>query len=231
MTFSAMSQSTLQLFDASGIVQNGSVFHVWGDTAMGVILKKDFTVKNNSGNDYSYKLRKSVIDTVPGSENYFCFNSCYQAGSYSSNPLLINAGIDTVVFTGDYEARGHLGESIITYNIYNTSNPDDSIRVFIHYHGSATGIDENDLSQFYISKPFPNPAVTNVSFNYSFPAKTAPVKFQLLDLTGKIMNESALNNNKGTFTINTKGINNGIYFCSFYADNRKILTRKIAVYR
>lgn len=80
-----------------------------------------------------------------------------------------------------------------------------------------------------ISNPYPNPAINYTSFNYSFPKNTLHAQFVLRDILGSPVKEIDIGNREGKLLVNTSDIKSGIYFYSFYVDDKLILTKKLIV--
>jgi hypothetical protein len=229
-TSNVMSQS-LQLSDVSGSVANGTDFYVWGDTITGTLMSQKIGVKNISAASVTVKTKKIETSLIPGTSCNMCFaGQCFLSSVFISNTQATLAPNDTNN-TGsiEYKPKGHLGESIVTYVFFDIGNPNDSAWVVVHFNGTPAGISENMISKTEISNPYPNPAVDHTTFNYSFAQNTTSAKFVLCDLLGSKVIETEINDLNGVLNVNTSNLNGGIYFYSFYADNKMVLTRKLVV--
>jgi hypothetical protein len=226
----AMAQS-LQLSDLSGPVANGTDFYVWGDTITGTLMSQKIFVRNISAATVTVKTKKIETSLIPGTSCNICFaGQCFLSSVFISLTQATLTPNDTNN-TGsiDYKPKGHLGESIATFVFFNVSDPNDSAWVVVHFNGTAAGINENTILKTEISNPYPNPAVDHTSFNYSFAQNTTNAKFVLCDLLGSKVRETEITELNGKLTVNTSNLNEGIYFYSFYADNKMVLTRKLVV--
>jgi len=229
---SAITKSqSLQLYDVSGNVPNGTIFHIWGDTITGNIIKKVVGVKNISTSAVTVDLKKIETSLLPGTSCQICFaGQCYLSSVFvSPNTATLTPNDTNSSGSVDYKPKGHLGESIITLVFFNTGDTNDSAWVVVHFHGSPAGITENDLAKTSISNAYPNPAVNYTSFDYSFAQGTTSAKFVLSDILGSKVKEETLNNMSGNLIVNTSDIEAGIYFYSFYENDRLVLTKKIIV--
>jgi hypothetical protein len=227
---STMAQS-LQLSDVSGSVANGTSFYVWGDTITGTLMKQEIDVKNISGANVTVKTKKIETSLIPGTSSNMCFaGQCFLSSVFTSptQSILAPNATDTSGSI-EYKPKGHLGESIVTYVFFNIGDLNDSAWVIVHFNGTPAGINENTIAQTEISNPFPNPAADQTTFNYSFTQNTSTAKFVLCDLLGSKVKETEITDLNGTLTVNTSNLNEGIYFYSFYADNKMVLTRKLIV--
>lgn len=226
----AMSQS-LQLFNESNQVTNGTDLYMWGDTITGTLMVQKIDVKNVSGATVTVKTKKIETSLIPGTSCNMCFAGlCFLSSVFISSTQATLTPNDTNN-TGslDYKPKGHLGESIITYVFFDIGNPNDSAWVVVHFNVTPAGISESTVSNTEISNPYPNPAVDHTTFNYSFAQNTTNAKFILYDLLGSKVKETEITDLNGMLTVNTSNLNGGIYFYSFYADNKMILTRKLVV--
>ena len=86
------------------------------------------------------------------------------------------------------------------------------------------GVTENNLSFAYVYI-YPNPSINN--FNIDFSNSAENVEMRLVDVTGKLILTESIN---GTHhTVNTKNIDNGLYFIQLYKNNKLVVTSKIVV--
>ena len=225
-----MSQS-LQLSDASGPLANGTDVYMWGDTITGTLMVKEIDVKNISAGTVTVKTKKIETSLIPGTSCNMCFAGlCFLSTVFISPTQDILTPNDTNNSGSlDYKPKGHMGESIVTYVFFNIDNPNDSSWIVVHFNGTPAGINDNNISVTEISNPYPNPSFNQTTFNYSFAQNTSTAKFVLLDLLGSKVNETEISDLKGALTVNTSNLNEGIYFYSFYADNKLVVTRKLVV--
>jgi hypothetical protein len=229
---SAMPQS-LQIFDKSGnYLPNDTNIYIWGDSSYSTTMGVKFDVKNISCCSVSMKVKKIETSLLPGTSNTFCFNGhCYFSSVYVSPdpPATIAIGATDTSFSGDYRPKGHLGESIITYVFFNVNNVNDSAGVVVHFNATPTVINETVIAKAEVSNPYPNPAINYTSFKYRFPENTIHAQFILRDILGFPVKEIEIDNPEGKLLINTTDIKSGIYFYSFYVDDKLILTKKLIV--
>ena len=233
ITSSATSQS-LQIFDKSeNYLPNDTNIYVWGDSSYATVMSVKFNVKNISAASVSFKVKKIIVDTISGSENYFCFGiHCSLSSVYvSPDVATVAPGAMDTTFSGDYRPKGHRGESVITYVFFNIANSDDSAWVVVHFNATPSVINESTLLKAEVSNPYPNPAINYTSFNYSFPENTIHAQFILRNILGYPIKEIEIDNPKGKLLINTTDIKSGIYFYSFFVDDNLILTKKLIVVR
>lgn len=96
------------------------------------------------------------------------------------------------------------------------------------FSGTATGINniENIVSNISV---YPNPSTENINIQLNA-QKTSLVKFQLVDLTGKLVKEVTAGEIQGKYatSININGITKGTYFLKVIV-NGVIETKKISI--
>ena len=93
----------------------------------------------------------------------------------------------------------------------------------------TNGIADNSTDDFnYMTPNFPNPLTTTSTISYKLPSNKG--SFQIVDVTGKQISGTILNNAKGTITIG-EGLSKGIFFCTLKDENgTSLATRKIIVH-
>jgi hypothetical protein len=221
---------SLQVHNLSGTDVSTSVVDVWGDSAYTTIIAADFDVKNISAATVNIRAKKIENSLQTGSANTFCFaGQCFLSSVDTSTTIasIASGAIDTT-FAGDYKPKGHLGASIITYVFFRTDISTDTAFVIVQFNATPAGLEQYATTGFEISSPYPNPASTHASFNYSFP-DNASATFTLSDITGNIIKEIPIYNTKGTLEISTADLNGGMYFYSFYLNGVKLMTKKLIV--
>lgn len=226
-----MEAQSLQVLDTLGVNVSSTHQYISCDTSSSTLCIIYFDVKNISANTLStVKVKKIEMQLVTGSKNTFCFaGQCYLASTYTS-PLSVSIepnGINET-FDGQYKPKGHPGESIIKYVFFDVNNTTDTAFVIVHYNATATGIAPYENNVAVISEPYPNPASTQTSFNYSIPANSSAV-FVLSDITGNKIKEIPIYNNSGVFEVPTNDLSNGLYFYSFYIDGKMQKTKKLII--
>ncbi len=170
-------------------------------------------VTNNTGNSMGIKVKRSPLEIVGGSVNYFCWaGNCYPPSvSQSPGYLTLGAGQSSgdEDFSGHYMPNGNYGDSFIEYEFFNMDNEDEYVKVVVQFATTIAGIDEHDLDV----NIYPNPATEYVTIKLSCKMRTVMV----YDYTGsKVMEENV---NSSSHKMNTSLLSPGIYLF-------KILTEK-----
>jgi hypothetical protein len=191
-------------------------------------LVSTVTVTNVTGSPIDVKVRRIAISTVAGSDNWFCWDLCYDPivnMSNGSKTIAANNGTNTD-FTGHINNNGAEGVSVIKYCFYNVANQADSTCMEVTYNATLTGV--ADASAIKISNPYPNPANDNVTFNYSLPnANKAAVK--IYNMLGALVKTSTITDPTGKLTINTSDLRSGLYLYDLQVNGRSMKTGKFTV--
>lgn len=116
----AQVRADLKIFYAKRSIADSSIF---------LKLESPARLTNLSANKtLNVKVNRIIIDKVSGSNNYFCWDVCYDNETdFSSGSLFILPNDTVEVFTGTYLPMGNAGKSIIKYCFSNAENVTDSI--------------------------------------------------------------------------------------------------------
>ena len=158
LTSFTMAQS-IQLSTDSGIVSNGYVFNVWGDTGQAITFAS-IHIKNISTRKIGVKAKKIEDSLITGATVSMCLgSSCYSYTTFiTPNPDSININAIDSTFSGHYNSNDHVGESIVTFVFFNSGHSGDSAWIVVHLHAAPTGIKEISSLNAKISNFYPNPA-------------------------------------------------------------------------
>lgn len=170
-------------------------------------------VTNNTANSMGIKVKRTSLETVGGSVNYFCWaGNCYPPSvNQSPGYLTLSAGQSSgdEDFSGHYVPNGNYGDSFIEYEFFNMDNESENVKVVVQFAATIVSIDEHDLDV----NIYPNPATEYVTIKLSCKMSTVMV----YDYTGtKVMEENV---NSSSHKMNTSLLSPGIYLF-------KILTEK-----
>lgn len=190
-------------------------------------------VNNNSASDKMIIFERHNVSSDSITTHEICDNqSCMQSSTpttdhvlYSPNGKLVTAG---GTFFWDIHVRFGItahGNSHEKYTVYEVGNETNSVELDVVYTVLSTGVNElaNSLK---ITKPYPNPANDNVSFNYNLSSNGY---ITIHDLTGKQIANVELVQGMQKATFNTSNINSGIYFYNIFVDGVKTSTDKFIV--
>ena len=219
----------LTLRYSGGAINNGDTI-TYTSTDLHASFVSYMWVKNNSTAMIPVKVKKIELDTVPGSENYFCWTSCYLPQTYVSDTLHLAAGYTNKTnFSGDYDAMGHAGKTRIMYVFFNDNDHNDSIAFVAEYYaGSATGMASNQGVSAK-ANVYPNPAKNHITLDYHLSKLTDNVKFELRNILGSVVKEIKLQNLSGQRKIDISGLQNGVYFYTIRIDDKVVISNKIII--
>lgn len=230
LVFSSLSVSlfsqTLELQTTGGSpLQYGDTITVSG-TPQSSELIGYLHVKNISSSSVSITCTKTYIYIVPGSSNTFCWaNNCYPPNTFTSTSSKTLAPQEIATdFTGDYYPSGNSGISYIryTFNVYHG----DSAWIIIKFDATGSGISSNNMAK--LSKPYPNPATTQINIPYQL-STNQKSSLEIFDIIGKSKGVYTLNSKSNIHTLLLEDYNNGIYFIQLKANGKVVGTEKIVV--
>ena len=223
--------STVQVFSQSSITVEPHVNNVNTSNSTSVLgdLGTDIKVKNISSSSINIKVSREVISATSGTENYFCWQSCYlPATSVSPHTISFSPGHELPTnFQVHFDNKGILPASAsIKYCAFNADNESDSACTIVNYAIAGTSIDENSLSSF--SDFHPNPASSYASLNYSIlPSQSAEVV--VTDILGTIVENKIIKNNQGIARLDVSNTPNGLYFANIYVDGKLDAIKRLLV--
>lgn len=223
----------LSLIFEGNPIAHGSTVQVMGDPTDEYIQAR-VDVKNNASTAIEVKVKKIIAagDTLPGTNNYFCWGVCFLPTIYTS-PNFITIEPDQVnnEFYGDYNPYAVIGISRITYVFFDQNNVNDSVAVKVEYNASPASIGEGFSSGYKISEAYPNPAINTVNMDYSLPGDVRKASIVITNMLGSRVKEITLTDLNGKISIPVNDLVNGIYFHSLLLDDKPVLTRKFVVKR
>ena len=224
---SAFSQS-LQILDLNNNVITNQTIDLWYDQTYGT-YSEDFNVKNVSGNSKHILAERHQV-SLAGSNTteLFCWVLCYGPSTNISPTAQLMPTTTTHIFTSHIFHGGDYGTSTVIYTFFDSLNPVDSSRFTVRWHITPTGVNNLPAVTGNISNIFPNPASVNTTVNYQLNnADQALVK--VYDLLGNEIKRINVNAKDGSVTFSVADLEQGIYFCTFIADDKIMATRKLTV--
>lgn len=224
-----ISAQNLSLSWLGGPIANGATLTMVGDT--GETLSFPIACKNEGTVPIAVQVRKKEISVVPGSQNYFCWTSCFLPGTFvSPDSLVIEPDSTSNNFTGDYKSRGHIGASTIMYTFFDYFNLNDSISVQITYDCSLSSKENIIAPKVVFSNAFPNPAHEKTSFTYLLSESALNnTKLIIRDMLGNVVEEIPITESKGTLVVFTDKMGNGVHFYSLIVNGKTQFTKKLII--
>ena len=228
LTITAFTQN-LSLSTSSGALSNGDTYAIFVDSTAAT-MEAHVLVTNNNTVNIPVKVKKIENSIVVGSQNYFCWGSCFSPSIFvSPDSVIINAGETVNYFTGDYVTSSTIGVTTITYVFFNNEDPNDTVSVVVEYHVTGVGIKEAKTKEIKFSNPYPNPSDNFTSFDYLLPKTTKYSKIVIRNILGTVVKEVKIFNKKGNIKLSTEELTDGIYFYSIIVDDNIFITKRLIV--
>ncbi|OIO99242.1 MAG: hypothetical protein AUJ98_11645 [Bacteroidetes bacterium CG2_30_33_31] len=220
---------SLSLRNLAGAVNNGDTI-TYVSTDNNVIFSSFIWIKNNSAQPISVRVKKIELNVLSGTENYFCWTSCYLPSQFIGDTLRLNAGqTNKTNFSGDYGAQGVSGKSQIMYVFYDDANHNDSVAFVAEYYaGSGVGIANSDMQKTFANL-YPSPAKNSVTLDYYLTKYSDAATFELRNILGSIVKSFKLNNSAGKMKFDVGDLQNGIYFYTIKVDDKVLVSHKMVV--
>lgn len=191
------------------------------------VIEDQVVVTNVTNSPIDVKVRRFNVNTVQGSDNWFCWDLCYEPQVNGSNGFItIPAQGDTGIFSGHINNNGLEGTSVVKYCFYNANNLADSTCMEITYNITATSV--NDAVAIKFSNPYPNPANENVTFNYTL-ANANRATFKIYNMLGALVKTNTITDSTGKLTINTSDLRPGLYLYDLQVSGKSMKTGKFTV--
>ena len=188
-----------------------------------------FVIKNTGTTTKSLKMKRNIVDTIPGSSNYFCWTLCY-GPSVDESPagdevVLQPNGVFNDMFL-DYAAAGQLGVSTIRYVISNIADANDTASILVNFNATPTAINEI-TSTPKLNALFPNPANNNVTVNFVLNAGQASIEVK--NVLGQVQKITPITAGSKSTNLNVSDLPSGIYFVSLKSNGNIIDTKRLVV--
>ncbi|MCF8364216.1 MAG: T9SS type A sorting domain-containing protein [Bacteroidales bacterium] len=229
--FNANAQS-LELYHEGELFEMGETVNVV-DYPIAIELVAEMSVKNVSNETLTLYCRKIELDVMPGTSNTFCWGICFAPSVYLSPlTIVLSPGQTTNEFSGHYMPGGIEGMTKMCYSFFPQSNPGDSTYFYVDFLATqSVGIDEPKTDKVFVSNPYPNPANSQVTFDYSFPSGYHNATINIHNLLGAKVKEVNIFGNNGKAVVDVNDLNDGIYFYSVNLDNEILETKRLVVSR
>ncbi len=230
ITQTLFSQS-FSLSNHTGVpIISGTTINITGDT--GTIICQKIKITNNTLFNKNVKVKKIIIDTLPNTENDFCFGGeCHIPSIYiTPNNTIIAAGKTDSSFEGNYRPHKVAGTSTILYVFFDSDNVTDSVFVNIAYTAIIPSEIKDDVSnKIEFPAVFPNPVTNYANFSWTIPPNTKTARIVIRDLVGAIVKETIIDSQSGKISVDVKNLQNGLYFYSLLINETPYITRKMII--
>ncbi len=222
IVFSGTAQNSLTIIDIDR--------NPWGSVES--IIQTVGTVENTNGSGpIDVKVRRITIDTIPGTQNYFCWEQCYEPPTNESpTSLTIPVGDRVSSFYGDYKPLGNVGVSTLAYCFFDVNNEADSVCATVRYHASPVGIQDVFMGdESGVSESYPNPATRVANINYALHQGWQKAELKVYSMLGSRVKTIKLKEDQGTLKMDVTSMPSGMYFYTLVVDGNDVNTRKMLV--
>lgn len=205
--------------------------NVWGSVET-TVMQSVGTVENTNGAAaIAVRAERITIDTIPGTQNYFCWEQCYEPPtSVSPTTISLDPGQRMDQFYADYKPNGIAGVSTLAYCFYDDTNQADSVCAIVRFTASPLGVQDVFLgNQSGISESYPNPAKTVANINYALKTGWESAEVEVYSMLGAKVKKVALKEDQGTLKMDVTDLPSGMYFYTLNVDGKGISTKKMLV--
>ncbi len=230
MIFTSGAQS-LELIYEGEVFPHGGTITIAGDPYEDELIVH-MVIKNIASQPADIFARKIEMDVVESTSNYYCWNACFAPFIYLSPiSIALQPGEETEEFSGHYQPFTNAGITQMCYSFFDGANPNDSTYFYVNYFASSVGINDLTLVKPTISNAYPNPASSQVSFDYNLPANVSNTTINIHNLLGAKVRKVNLSGYNGKATVDVSDLKDGIYFYSIQIDNQVTETKRLVISR
>ncbi len=209
---------------------NGT-YNVWFDIAdypgNNIYSLEGLIVKNIGSSPKTLRMFRRELSLVSGTENYFCWESCYSPWADTSlGNVILNPGATFNTMYMDYKPLGQTGESVIRYVIQNLSDNNDTVSVTVHFNATPTSVKENKAVS-KLTSLMPNPATSNVTIYHSVNQNQALVEVR--NLLGQVKKSVPVSIGTKSTDIDVSDLAGGIYFVTLKSNDKILDTKRLVV--
>lgn len=229
-------QSLLFEYNGTVLANNEKIIYEEAPSEIGEMVV-EMNIKNLLDQAIEVTVEKEVIQAVNGTENSFCWGSCFGPDVFISRPPVLMEPNSTSAdgwlsfhyqvdptYSGDPD-QCLPGTTIIKYYAYPATEPDNRICVEVWFAFNATEVAENRIG---FGHAYPNPASNQVSFDLKG-QNNGVVNAVVYNLLGQEVKSTIVNAAQNRINIDLSDMQSGIYFCSFIVNDEVLGTEKFIV--
>jgi len=210
-----LSAQNLEILDMDGVNYTGDTLKI--EATATDSLEIHLMVANTYSKDMSVLVKKHEIKVQEGTENLFCWKSCYPPHVYEATTPVTVAAEDTnkTDFYLDFYPKGVAGENKIGITFFNEANPDDSANVVV-----ALSIEEGDTTSTETGihndamltgvEIYPN-IVSNHLHIVSETINMQGTQIEIFDVSGKKVYQEGVTESTRRMNISVANLKRGIY--------------------
>ena len=195
----------------------------------GLMVLDTLDVKNISDVTSEVFCVRTIIEDVQGTDNSFCWGSCYPPNIDTSTiTVTILPQQTSYEFVGDHYPNGFMGVVKVKYTFYDSHNSNIQAVVYVNYDATGTGGFSDVPPKNVMSEAYPNPAnnLATIDFDCTGLKNSNIVIYNLL---GAVVEKIDVSGRMGTAKFNTSMYKEGIYFYSLLINNEVIRTQKLII--
>jgi hypothetical protein len=227
--------SSLSLSDHNGALTHDTML-VFDGSPDDPVIQAHVSITNTSTDTIHLLVKKDDIELLENTFNTFCWiDLCYPPDvivSPVAMELAPGATTSETDFYGDYIPNGQEGITIVRYTIFIENYPNDSISVIFKFNTSNVGVgDYLNINENLISKAYPNPASSMVSFDVDIPSQIRDANIIIRNLLGTEVMNYNVTARHGRVNIPVNHLKEGFYFYTLATGVYPLQTGKITIKR
>jgi hypothetical protein len=213
---------------AQGFTLVDIVNNISGSADMSELELSRANVLNTSEEEIGVRVRKIEVSVVEGSENYFCWNACFEPTVFASGVLPIQPQSIENSFSGHFVPNGTTGVSTIRYCFSSMSEPGDEC-IDVVYSVTPVNIVKVNPIKTHLSNVYPNPANQNASMNYYLPGSVNEARLYIYNAIGIKVKELPVSGSSGKINIDVFDLQSGIYTAALITDGKLEISKRFVV--
>jgi hypothetical protein len=235
IAFSSLSFGQLRVLvpGASQPLNNGDTVAVFGNSTDEMNL--NLYVINTGFKETVLARRDSVLlfkSLITGNEfcwGGYCYDTTFNISQLSETIAQGDTANGIGEFTGHYTPYGHLGAAYIKYTFYDQNGPGPTDGwVIVKYDATPASV-QNISNGIRLAAPYPNPANSFATINYSLNNGVQTANLKIFNLLGKCIETYPLSSLQTKTNIDVQSMQSGIYICEMQAQGCQPVYQKMVV--
>lgn len=219
--------NSMRLYTTEGTeVVNGQLLEVAVEDLDAEYQSPELLVGNVSDDNMTIRVRRTSLNVVDGSENYFCaLGACLSPTVDLSRDLDLGAGVTVDLenaFYSHYSPMGNQGKTELKFEYFDVNNDFDTLAFYVTFDGS-TGI--NDINSASNLRAYPNPANGLVQFSIDSSVGDNS-NLVIYDITGNKVLEMNISN-RNNLSLDLTELTRGVYIYRIESDLIKSESKKL----
>ena len=210
-----LSAQNLEVLDMDGVNYTGDTLKMQATASDS--LEIHLMVANTNSKDMSVLVKKHEIKVQEGTENLFCWKSCYPPHVYEATTPVTVAAEDTnkTDFYLDFYPKGVTGENKIGITFFNDANPDDSANVVVALsieQGDTTSTETGIRNDAMLTgvEVYPNIVYNHLNI-VSEAVNMRGTQIEIFDVSGKKVYQKVVSGSTHRKSISVSNLERGMY--------------------